>query len=233
MNIFQTKGFSTVSLGGLSHRQIKGINGERERTMKKSILFIIAIVFVFPTVLASGCAPASAPVPTSVPPTLTSSPVPPTSTPEPPATATTLPSSWEVYTNETWGFSLEHPTAWVIFGNDTKSGFIGKQVFWWVGNYDPMKQYGDVPAVDQITDVSIDGQKAKKVLGHYLGAIGDMGYQQYLKYIMQKGDVFYTFTLFAVDALGVPSSMMNDTLPLGENDLRLFEQMMTTMKFKE
>ncbi len=59
-----------------------------------------------------------------------------------------------------------------------------------------------------------------------------MGYQQYLKYIIQKGDMFYTFTLFAVNALGVPSSMMIETLPLGENDLRLFERMMATMEFK-
>lgn len=220
-------------LGGLSHRQIKGIDGERERAVKKSNLFIIVIVFVFLTVLASGCAPASAPVPTSVPLTLAPSPVPPLSAPEPTETATTIPSSWEIYTNDTWGFSLEHPTAWVIFDNDTKSGFIGEQVFWWVGSYDPMKQYGDMPAVDLVTDVSIDGQPAKRVLGHYLGAMGDMGYQQYLKYIMQRGDMFYTFTLFAVDALGVPSSMMTETLPLGENDLRLFEQMMTTLKFKE
>lgn len=81
-------------------------------------------------------------------------------------------------------------------------------------------------------DVSIDGQPAKRVLGHYLGAIGDMGVQQYLKYIIQKGDMFYTFTLFAVNALGVPSSVMTETLPLSGNDLSLFERMMATMEFK-
>jgi hypothetical protein len=131
-----------------------------------------------------------------------------------------------------WGFSLEHPTTWVISGSDAESGFIGKQVFWWVGNYNPLDQPGDVPAVDQITETNIDGQRATRVLGHYLGAIGDMGYQQYLRYVLQKGDVFYTFTLYAVDALGVPSSMMTETLPLRESDTALFEQMMTTLKFK-
>lgn len=198
--------------------------------MKKSLLFVLVLVLL--TVLASGCAPASAPVPMSVSSMPTPSPAPTTSTPEPAATATALPSSWEGYTNEMWGFSLEHPTTWVISGSDAESGFIGKQVFWWVGNYNPLDQPGDVPAVDQITETNIDGQRATRVLGHYLGAIGDMGYQQYLRYVLQKGDVFYTFTLYAVDALGVPSSMMTETLPLRESDTALFEQMMTTLKFK-
>lgn len=58
--------------------------------MKKSILFVL--VFVFATSLTSGCAPASTPVPTSVPSTFTPSPVPPTFTPEPTATSTEIPT---------------------------------------------------------------------------------------------------------------------------------------------
>jgi hypothetical protein len=199
--------------------------------MKKSILFVI--VFVFLTVLTNGCAPASAPAPTSVPATPRPSLVPPTSTPEPTATVTVIPSSWEVYTNESWGFSLERPTAWTVLDNNTESGFFGKQVFWWVGNYDPMKQRGDVPAVDQTAQVDINGQPATRVLGHYQGAMGDMGYQQYLKYVVQRGEFFYTFTLYAVNALGIPQEMMTEILPLRESDTALFEQMMATMKFKD
>jgi hypothetical protein len=146
--------------------------------------------------------------------------------------ASPLPS-WKVYTNETWQFSLEHPTAWVVSANGTDSGFIGRQVFWWVGNDDPMQQHGDDPAVDQITETEINGQPATRILGYYQGAIGDMGFQQYLRYVIQKGDVFYMFTLYAVDALGVPSSMMTEKQPLRENDIAVFEQMITSVKFKE
>ena len=197
--------------------------------MKKSILFVL--MFVFMPVLASGCAPDSVPVPTLVPPTLMPSLLPPTATPEP--TATAIPTSWEVYTNEKWGFSLEHPTVWGVSENDMGSGFIGRQVFWWAGSYDPMKQHGDNPAVDQTAQVVIYGQSATRILGHYLGAIGDMGYQQYLKYVVQRGEVFYTFTLYAVNALGIPQEMMIDILPISESDIALFEQMMATMKFKD
>jgi tetrahydromethanopterin S-methyltransferase subunit C len=96
-----------------------------------------------------------------------------------------------------------------------------------------MEQRGDAPTVDQITETDINGQPATRVMGHYVGAIGDMGYQQYLRYVIKKGDMFYIFTLYAVDALGVSSSMMTDILPLRENDITLFEKMMATMKFKE
>ena len=59
--------------------------------MKKSIQSVF-LAFVVLTVLLSGCAPASTPVSTSVPPTITASPIPPTFTPEPTATATLIPS---------------------------------------------------------------------------------------------------------------------------------------------
>jgi hypothetical protein len=56
--------------------------------MKKSIRSVF-IVLVFLTILLSGCAPASTPVPS----TFTPSPIPPTFTPEPTSTATPLPSA--------------------------------------------------------------------------------------------------------------------------------------------
>jgi ABC-type oligopeptide transport system substrate-binding subunit len=59
--------------------------------MKKSIQSVF-LAFVVLMVLLSGCAPASTPVSTSVPPTVTPSPIPPTFTPEPTATATLIPS---------------------------------------------------------------------------------------------------------------------------------------------
>jgi hypothetical protein len=93
---------------------------------------------------------------------------------------------------------------------------------------------GDVPAVDQITNTSINEQPAIRVLGHYQGAIGDMGNQQYLRYVIQRGDIYYMFTLYAVSANGIPQSMMTaDILPLQENDIALFEQMMATIKFND
>lgn len=59
--------------------------------MKKSIQSVF-LAFVVLTVLLSGCAPASTPIPTSAPSTFTPSPIPPTFTSEPTATATTIPS---------------------------------------------------------------------------------------------------------------------------------------------
>ena len=54
--------------------------------MKKSIQSLF-LAFVVLTVLLSGCAPASTPIPpTQIPPTFTPSPIPPTFTPEPTAT---------------------------------------------------------------------------------------------------------------------------------------------------
>ena len=87
--------------------------------------------------------------------------------------------------------------------------------------------------MDQISEANIDGQQAKRVLGHYSGAYGGMGKQQYLRYVIQKGDLFYMFCLYALDAQGVPSNMMDETLALRESDIALFEQMISTLKFKD
>ena len=203
--------------------------------MKKSILLFV--VFVLLLINSFGCVAAPIPDPTAipspVPSTITQSPVPPTPTPEPTATTTTAPLTWEEYTNESWGFSLEHPGSWAVMSNGEKSGFLGWQVYWGVDDFDIMQMPGDRPAIDQVSDVSIAGQPAKRITGHYLGALAGMGFQQYVKYIIQKGDLFYSFTLVAVDVKGVPSNMMNDQLPISEEDLELFEQMINTLKFKE
>lgn len=195
----------------------------------KTIQFALLILLV-----ASACSlplALSSPTPQATPapevpgqtPTIAEvAPFTPTETPAP---------AWEVYTDEEHGFSLQHPGAWAVSANDAQSGFIGEQVFWCVVDYDPMQVHGDVPAVDQIEQTEIDGQPAVRVSGHYLGAMGDMGLQQYLGYVIQKGEVFYMFTLYALDARGVPQEMMNEPVALSENDIALFEQMMASLKF--
>jgi hypothetical protein len=140
-------------------------------------------------------------------------------------------ASWDVYANETWGFSLEHPADWLISAAGSQAGFIGKQVFWWAGDQDPLQLHGDDPAADERADTEIGGQPARRIVGHYQGAVGDMGFQQYLRYVIQNGDTYYMFTLYAVDALGVPPEMINAELPLRETDIELFEQMMATVTF--
>ena len=203
--------------------------------MKKSNLPIAVLIFLL--VYSFGCVAAPVPVPTAVPSpvssTITPSPAPPTQTPEPTETATPAPLTWEEFTSDTWGFSLDHPSTWMVMSNGERSGFLGWQVYWGVDDFDIMQMPGDRPAIDQVEEVTIAGQPAKRITGHYLGALADMGFQQYVKYIIQKGDLFYSFTLVAVDVNGVPSNMMNDQLPISEEDLELFEQMINTLKFKE
>ena len=203
--------------------------------MKKPILPIA--VFIFLLLYSFGCVAAPAQIPTAiasiVPPTITPSPALPTPTPEPIATATPAPLTWEEFTSDTWGFSLDHPSTWMVMSNGENSGFLGWQVYWGVDDFDIMQMPGDRPAIDQVSDVSIAGQPAKRITGHYLGALADMGFQQYVKYIVHKGDLYYSFTLVAVDARGVPSSMMSEELPIRDEDLRLFEQMMATLRFIE
>ncbi len=203
--------------------------------MKKSLLlFLVSILLL---IISFGCVAAPIPdptaVPSAVPPTVSPTPAPPTPTPEPTATATPVPPTWEEFTSEPWGFSLEHPSTWVVMSNGENSGFFGWQVFWGVDDFDIMQMPGDRPAIDQVEEVTIAGQPAKRIRGHYLGALADMGFQEYVKYIIQKGDLFYSFTLVAVDARGVPSNMMTEELPISEEDLRLFEQMMATLSFNE
>ena len=140
---------------------------------------------------------------------------------------------WKQYQNGIWQFSIEYPSSWALSENGTDSGFFGEQVFWWAGNYDPRQQNGDNPAVNEITEVRIDGQTAQRIIGHFQGAIGDMGFQQYLKYVIQKGDIYLMFTLHAVNARGVPPDMMAETLPLQKDDVEIFEQMIASLKFSE
>jgi hypothetical protein len=68
-------------------RLVRTIKSKGDKVMKKSIGSVF-LAFVLLTVVLSGCAPASTPVP----PTLTFTPIPPTDTPVPTATPTELPT---------------------------------------------------------------------------------------------------------------------------------------------
>jgi len=85
--------------------------------MKKSI-GVVFLSFVFLTVLLSGCAPASTPLP----PTSTFTPIPPTDTPVPTAT-NSLPTiladpATTMFTNEDEGFSFRFPSEYHIIISD-------------------------------------------------------------------------------------------------------------------
>jgi hypothetical protein len=140
-------------------------------------------------------------------------------------------ATWEKYTHPMHKFYIDYPLAWHITEIAPDFGHIGKQVSWWTSAYDPRQCQGDCPFVDEVTPVAIAGQNATRILGHYAGAIGDMGFQQYLMYVFHHGEVYYVFTLFAIDAKGMPGVTMGEVQLLRANDVALFEQMLGTLTF--
>lgn len=139
----------------------------------------------------------------------------------------------DTYKNTIHGFSIEHPEAWEVIESSPDSGFIGKKVSWWIGNSDPLQCQGDCPEISEVGEMEIAGYPAKRVLGYYAGAIGDMGFQEYLRYIIQKGDTYFSFTLFAVDAKGMPGVINGDVVPLESEDITRVDTLVMTIQFDD
>lgn len=157
--------------------------------------------------------------------TFSSQPTP--STPGPTSTP-----MWVTYTNQTYGFSINRPPEFQTPPADYAEpyGFIGDQIYFSITEVSPLDCRGDCPVIEATSPVEIAGQTAIKITGH-IGAIGGNVPQQYLTYVFQKNNLYYSFTLHAVS--GSVASDDGSIQPLQAEHVRLFEQMLATFQFTQ
>jgi hypothetical protein len=154
-----------------------------------------------------------------------------TATPTAAAAATDDPiANWPTYTNTTHGFSISHPPGFSTSPPDSAETFgaLGDQIVFSVNTFNPADCRGDCPVIETTEAVTVAGQPAAKLTG-YIGAIGGNTPQQYQSYVFARGDLYYTFTLYALPTGFVPTD--NVIQPLQPEDIALFEQMLATLQF--
>jgi hypothetical protein len=149
-----------------------------------------------------------------------------------PPTQTATSENWKTYSNPEYGFSIDYPSELEVTSRqDNKSLYIGEKINVWVSDINPLDCRGDCPLVENTESTTLAGLQATKVTG-YIGAIGGNIPQRYLRYILQRNNRYFIFTLYALSY----KATMNDVAtirPLYESDIVLFEQVLKTFKIIE
>ena len=139
---------------------------------------------------------------------------------------------WRTYENDKYGFSINHPPRYEVPAPDYSEGygFIGDHIYFSIGG-NPSNCRGDCPLVDNIEILDVSGLEAVKATG-YLGAIGGSTPQRYMRYTFRQENLYYVFTLYAVER---DSVLFYDfsIKPLQMRDVVLFESIIQTFHFLE
>jgi hypothetical protein len=140
--------------------------------------------------------------------------------------------TWQTYTNERLGFSISHPTEFNVRVDEDKPdhGRIGDQIFFDVSDLHPRDCRGPCPVLETLEEVTVAGQAATKITG-YIGAIGGNIPQNFLMYIFERENRYYSFSLYALGDYEPTDDW--STQPLRLEDVALFQQIMATMRFHD
>jgi hypothetical protein len=138
--------------------------------------------------------------------------------------------TWLTYRHESLGFSINHPAEFNIRLDDDMPdhGRIGDPIFFQVSDLHPQECTGPCPVVEAVENVTVAGEEATKITG-YMGAIAGNIPQQYMTYLFERDNLYYSFTLYALGD-HEPADEWS-TQPMALEDVVLFYQMMGTIRF--
>jgi hypothetical protein len=137
-------------------------------------------------------------------------------------------SSWNVYNNPKYGYSLKYPAAYNVVTVSDEYVEIGDKVVVSVWDVDPTTPRGDGPVVESTTDVQLSGYSAKLLTG-YIGSVGGYIPQQYKRFIIERKDSYFVVTLYAL-GLHVTEGDISKIAQLNAEDVTQFDNLVASMQ---
>ena len=137
-------------------------------------------------------------------------------------------SSWNVYVNPKYGYSIEYPEFYNVVTVSEEYIEIGDKVVISVWDLDPTAAHGDDPIIESIEDVQLSGHSAKLLTG-YIGSIGGYIPQQYRRFIIERDGIYFVVTQYAL-GLHATEGDVTEIVQLKSEDAELFDNMVTTME---
>jgi len=147
--------------------------------------------------------------------------------------ATISPTAKQVlvrYENARYGYAISYPSSFVVNAISDEYVELGDKIIISVNAWDPESFVGDGPVVESVTSEVMAGQPVR-VLRGYIGAIGGYIPQQFISYVFQHNDLYYTFTQYAL-GLQVASGDVSQIAMLSEEDLAVFRSIMETLSLR-
>lgn len=137
-------------------------------------------------------------------------------------------SSWNVYNNPKYGYSLSHPDFYTAVAVSDEYVEIGEKIVVAVWNMDPTAPLGDGPVIESTTDVQLSGYPAKLLTG-YIGSVGGYIPQQIKRFVVERNNSYFVITLYAL-GLHTTEGDVSQIAQLNPEDVSLFDNMVTSMQ---
>ena len=185
--------------------------------MQKTLLILLAL-------LLPACSSTTTPVSTQIqtPIELTATSLPNTSAP------VIQTSSQSTYINPKFGYSLNYLSLYTVSAVSDEYVEIGDKIVINVWSVDPASPWGDDPFIESTSDIQVSGYPAKLLTG-YIGAVGGYVPQQYRKIIVERGDLYFIVTLYAL-GLHATEGDISQIAQLVPEDVPIFNDMVTTLQ---
>jgi len=145
---------------------------------------------------------------------------------------TSIAKEWRTYSSNAYHFSVRYPAELEIKNIFQSTFFIGDRIGIQVNENNPLDCRGGCPIIESQEWITLAGHKALKLRG-YIGGDGAIKTpEQYLEYVIQRGELYLSFRLYAVGYAEVPVDPAKIATLL-EADILQFEKIMESLEFTE
>jgi len=163
----------------------------------------------------------------------------PTSTPKP--TQNPL-STWKTYTDPNKVYEFKYPPNYSLghYAGDNSPLLLNNRIDWGITQHAAGGCMGDCPVITNKSESLINGYKATIYKG-WVGSIGGETPQSYIKYEIQEpgtggieGPNYFVATLWELDRTSAVQKNYSQTRDVGDissEDAKIFEQIISTLKF--
>ena len=143
-------------------------------------------------------------------------------------------ANWKTYTSEKYKYSFKYPSSWEVkIREEAEYESVGTyQFYFYVSKSNPNDCRGDCPASIYWSDEKIGDYSVKKSVG-LIGGVGGATPQYYHDVIFSRGGHYYIFTLYELDEESDSGDMNREALAFKAEDLKTFNQILSTFKFVE
>lgn len=155
----------------------------------------------------------------------------PTQTPIVPANtpiSSTEISSWRIYNNPKYGYSLNYPISYNVVTVSDEYVEIGDKIVISIWSIDPTAPLGDGSVIESTTGVQLSGYSAKLLTG-YIGSVGGYIPQQFKKFVVERNGSYFVIALYAL-GLHAAEGDISQIAQLNSEDISLFESMVASMQ---
>lgn len=151
-------------------------------------------------------------------------------------------SAWKTYTDPNKIYEFKYPPNYSLshYAGDNSPLLLNNRIDWGITQHAAGGCMGDCPVVTNKSETLINGYKAT-IYNGWVGSIGGETPQSYIKYEIQQpgaggieGSNYFVMTLWELDRTSAAQKNYSQTRDVGNisgEDVKIFEQIISTLKF--